>query len=164
MRAEEILGQVRDTLTVRQVFGEPYERDGVLVVPVARVAGGAGGGGGGNPTEGGSGGGFALEARPVGVYVVRDGEVSWRPAVDVTRIALGGSWWPSSPCWWRGASSAAWRGAEGQDTPQGSGTRSVAGIQSSRPPSSSSRTAGTGSGSVKTLRLPSGMAVASTSQ
>ncbi|MDB5066543.1 MAG: hypothetical protein JWM18_2977 [Chloroflexi bacterium] len=90
MRAEEILGQVRDTLTVRQVFGEPYERDGVLVVPVARVAGGAGGGGGGNPTEGGSGGGFALEARPVGVYVVRDGEVSWRPAVDVTRIALGG--------------------------------------------------------------------------
>jgi uncharacterized spore protein YtfJ len=90
MRAEEILGQVRDTLTVRQVFGEPYERDGVLVVPVARVAGGAGGGGGGNPTEGGSGGGFALEARPVGVYVIRDGEVSWRPAVDVTRIALGG--------------------------------------------------------------------------
>lgn len=68
MRAEEILGQVRDTLTVRQVFGEPYERD----------------------DEGGSGGGFVLEARPVGVYVIRDGEVSWRPAVDVTRIALGG--------------------------------------------------------------------------
>jgi uncharacterized spore protein YtfJ len=90
MRAEEILGQVRDTLTVRQVFGEPHERDGVLVVPVARVAGGAGGGGGGNPTEGGSGGGFALQARPVGVYVIRDGDVSWRPAVDVTRLALGG--------------------------------------------------------------------------
>ncbi|HEY2705643.1 MAG TPA: spore germination protein GerW family protein [Candidatus Dormibacteraeota bacterium] len=91
MRPEEILDRVRDTLTVRQVFGEPYERDGVLVVPVARVAGGGGGGGGGNPTEGsGSGGGFGLEARPVGVYVIRDGEVSWRPAVDVTRIALGG--------------------------------------------------------------------------
>ncbi|MDB5113691.1 MAG: hypothetical protein JWL78_761 [Chloroflexi bacterium] len=90
MRAEEILGQVRDTLTVRQVFGEPYERDGALVVPVARVAGVGGGGGGGTPAEGGSGGGFVLEARPVGVYVIRDGEVSWRPAVDVTRIALGG--------------------------------------------------------------------------
>ncbi len=91
MRPEEILDRVRDTLTVRQVFGEPYARDGVLVVPVARVAGGGGGGGGGNPTEGGgSGGGFGLEARPVGVYVIRDGDVSWRPAVDVTRIALGG--------------------------------------------------------------------------
>jgi uncharacterized spore protein YtfJ len=90
MRGEEILGQVRDTLTVRQVFGEAYERDGALVVPVARVAGVGGGGGGGTPTEGGSGGGFVLEARPVGVYVIRDGEVSWRPAVDVTRIAVGG--------------------------------------------------------------------------
>ncbi len=91
MRPEEILDKVRDTLTVRQVFGEPYERDGVLVVPVARVAGGGGGGGGGSPSEGsGSGGGFGLEARPVGVYVIRNGEVSWRPAVDVTRIAVGG--------------------------------------------------------------------------
>jgi uncharacterized spore protein YtfJ len=91
MRAEEILGQVRDTVTIRQVFGEPYERDGALVVPVARVAGGGGGGGGGSPAEGGgSGGGFGFEARPVGVYVIRDGEVTWRPAVDVTRIAVGG--------------------------------------------------------------------------
>jgi uncharacterized spore protein YtfJ len=90
MRAEEILGQVRDTVTIRQVFGEPYERDGALVVPVARVAGGGGGGGGGSPGEGGgSGGGFGFEARPVGVYVIRDGEVTWRPAVDVTRIAVG---------------------------------------------------------------------------
>jgi uncharacterized spore protein YtfJ len=95
MRAEEILGHVRDTVTIRQVFGEPYERDGALVVPVARVAGGGGGGGGGgsSPTEGqgsGGGGGFGFEARPVGVYVIREGEVTWRPAVDVTRIAIGG--------------------------------------------------------------------------
>jgi uncharacterized spore protein YtfJ len=95
MRAEEILDRVRDTLTIRQVFGEPYERDGALVVPVARVAGGGGGGGGqgDSPSEGsgrGGGGGFGFEARPVGAYVIRDGEVAWRPAVDVTRIALGG--------------------------------------------------------------------------
>jgi uncharacterized spore protein YtfJ len=95
MRAEEILDRVRDTLTIRQVFGEPYERDGALIVPVARVAGGGGGGGGAgdNPSEGsgrGGGGGFGFEARPVGAYVIRDGEVAWRPAVDVTRIALGG--------------------------------------------------------------------------
>lgn len=92
MRPEEILAQVRETVTIRQVFGEPYERDGALVVPVARVAGGGGGGGGSGPAgEGaGSGGGFGFEARPVGVYVIRGGEVTWRPAVDVTRIALGG--------------------------------------------------------------------------
>ena len=95
MRAEEILDRVRDTLTIRQVFGEPYERDGTLVVPVARVAGGGGGGGGesGSSTEGngrGGGGGFGFEARPVGAYVIRDGDVAWRPAVDVTRLALGG--------------------------------------------------------------------------
>jgi uncharacterized spore protein YtfJ len=95
MRAEEILDRVRDTLTIRQVFGEPYERNGTLIVPVARLAGGGGGGGGegNNPAEGGGrggGGGFGFEARPVGAYVVRGDEVTWRPAVDVTRIALGG--------------------------------------------------------------------------
>jgi uncharacterized spore protein YtfJ len=95
MRAEEILDRVRDTLTIRQVFGEPYERNGTLIVPVARLAGGGGGGGGeGNsPAEGGGrggGGGFGFGARPVGAYVVRGDEVTWRPAVDVTRIALGG--------------------------------------------------------------------------
>ena len=46
MNASEILEQVRDTLTVRRVFGEPIERDGVLMVPVACVRGGFGGGAG----------------------------------------------------------------------------------------------------------------------
>lgn len=35
-----------DTFTVRRVFGEAYQRDGVLVVPVARVLGGVGAGAG----------------------------------------------------------------------------------------------------------------------
>ncbi|MDX3111759.1 sporulation protein, partial [Nonomuraea angiospora] len=39
---------------------------------------------------GGSGGGFGFSATPAGVYVLKDGEVSWRPAVDVNRIVLGG--------------------------------------------------------------------------
>ena len=33
---------------------------------------------------------FHLNARPAGVFVTKDGEVRWRPAVDVNRIALGG--------------------------------------------------------------------------
>jgi hypothetical protein len=31
-----------------------------------------------------------LQARPVGVYQVRGGEVVWKPAIDVTRLAKGG--------------------------------------------------------------------------
>ena len=102
MRPEEILRQVRDTLNSRQVFGEPFERDGALVVPVARVRGGGGGGGGGGAGDPesarsaagapglGGGGGAGFEVRPVGVYVIRGGEVSWQPAVDVTQIVLRG--------------------------------------------------------------------------
>ena len=84
---------VGDALNVRRVFGDPYELNGCTVIPVAKVAGAAGGGGGESEKEGESGGfgtGFVLEARPVGVYQVRDGEVVWRPALDVTRLAKGG--------------------------------------------------------------------------
>jgi uncharacterized spore protein YtfJ len=74
------------------VFGEPYEKDGVTVIPAARVQGGAGGGSGEDPQgQGkGSGSGFGVTARPVGAFVIHDGELSWRPALDVNRIALGG--------------------------------------------------------------------------
>ena len=42
MDAKEILEHARDALTVRRVFGDPIEKEGVLIVPVARVMGGAG--------------------------------------------------------------------------------------------------------------------------
>ena len=93
-RVFENVRGVRDTLSVRRVFGDPYEVDGCTVIPVAKVAGGAGGGGGEGNKEGesgtGFGTGFGLQARPVGVYQVRDGEVVWKPAIDVTRLAKGG--------------------------------------------------------------------------
>lgn len=92
MDVQDVIAQARDALTVKRVFGEPYEKDGVTVIPVARVQGGAGGGGGEGP-EGqgrGSGSGFGVIARPVGVFLIRGSEVSWRPAVDLNRIVLGG--------------------------------------------------------------------------
>lgn len=88
---QQLLEQARDAITVRRVYGEPLERDGVTVVPAARVQGGAGGGTGEGP-EGqgrGAGSGFGVNARPVGAFVIRGDEVSWRPAVDVTRVILG---------------------------------------------------------------------------
>lgn len=44
MDVKEILEQARDALSVRRVFGDPIEREGVIVVPVANVRGGAGAG------------------------------------------------------------------------------------------------------------------------
>jgi hypothetical protein len=87
MDVDELLAQARDAITVRRVFGEPIEEGGVTVVPVAAVVGGGGGGG---DSEQNGGGGFGLSARPVGVYVIEDGVVTWKPAVDPTRMALGG--------------------------------------------------------------------------
>jgi uncharacterized spore protein YtfJ len=91
MGVEDVIGQARDALTVKRVFGEPYEKDGTTVIPVAAIRGGAGGGGGQDQDgNGGSGSGFALSARPVGAFVVREGEVTWRPAYDATSVALLG--------------------------------------------------------------------------
>jgi uncharacterized spore protein YtfJ len=92
------IGGVQDVMNVRRVYGEPYQADGVTVIPVAVIRGGGGGGGGegtgdqnGKTGTGVGGGmGFGVNARPVGVYVVKDGEVTWQPAVDVMRVILGG--------------------------------------------------------------------------
>ncbi len=92
MDVQSVITQARDALSVKRVFGEPYEKNGATVIPVAKVQGGAGGGSGEDPNGGqrGSGTGFGLSARPVGAFVIRGNEMSWRPAVDVNRIILGG--------------------------------------------------------------------------
>jgi uncharacterized spore protein YtfJ len=89
------LDAVRDILTVKRVFGDPYEVEGATVIPVAAVRGGGGGGGGEGEApdeQAGSGGGmgFGVNVRPVGVFVVTDGVVTWSPAIDVMRMVLGG--------------------------------------------------------------------------
>jgi uncharacterized spore protein YtfJ len=92
MDVQRTFAEAKDSMTARRVYGDPYEKNGVTVIPAARVQGGAGGGGGEGPDgQGqGSGGGFAVNARPVGAFVVKGEDVSWRPAVDVNRMILGG--------------------------------------------------------------------------
>jgi len=90
MDVQELLSKVTSDLSVKRVFGEPIEHDGTLLVPVARVRGGAGGGTGTAEANGGSGGGGGVDARPIGVFVVKGPDVSWQPALDVTRVAIGG--------------------------------------------------------------------------
>jgi uncharacterized spore protein YtfJ len=87
MSLKDLTDTARDALDVRRVYAEPFERDGVAFIAAASVSGG---GGGGNGTDeqgaGGEGGGFGLNARPAGAYVITDGRVRWRPAVDVNRL------------------------------------------------------------------------------
>jgi uncharacterized spore protein YtfJ len=91
MGIAEVLESTRDAITVKRVYGEPYEKDGLIILPAATVAGG-GGGGESDMGEGkeGSGAGMGMGAKPAGAFVVEDGHVTWRPAIDVNRVILGG--------------------------------------------------------------------------
>lgn len=109
MDAKAILSKVGENLSVSRSFGTAYEKDGLLIIPVALVAGGGGGGGGSSAmpsshdrdedqatsdeatpdgTPSGSGGGFGGLVMPVGTYVVKGEDVRWVPAVNVTMIAM----------------------------------------------------------------------------
>ena len=86
---QEMLQQARDSITVKRVFGEPYQHDGVTLIPAAKIMGGAGGGGGNDANEArGFGGGYGVRATPVGTYVVSGDSVRWMPAIDVNRMVL----------------------------------------------------------------------------
>jgi hypothetical protein len=85
---ESILQQARDAISVKRVFGEPIERDGVILIPAAVVVGGGGAGRTADPDRprDETGGGFGGWARPVGVYVLRDRKVEFRPAIDLVSV------------------------------------------------------------------------------
>jgi uncharacterized spore protein YtfJ len=82
----ELVDKAKDLITVRQVFGDPIERDGVTLIPAAYVKGGGGGGGGTNEDNSGGGLGFGIASRPSGTFVIRGDQVEWQPAIDVTSV------------------------------------------------------------------------------
>jgi uncharacterized spore protein YtfJ len=87
MDPQAVLTGAQDALTARRVFGEPIQADGAMIVPVAVIVGGGGGGSRGHD-EGGVG--YGLKARPAGVFVVKNGDARWRPAVNINLIIAGG--------------------------------------------------------------------------
>lgn len=88
MEMYEMVAQARDAMSVKCVYGEPFEKDGVTIIPAAKVRGGGGAGKGDD--DGGSGSGYGISATPVGAYVIRDGKVKWKPAFNLNRAVLGG--------------------------------------------------------------------------
>jgi hypothetical protein len=78
---------VIDTLAVdpdaSRVFGQPYEiADGTIVVPVATLRG--------RSTPGVEEPRNRLSAKPLGIFVVKDGKAAFVPAADATKIAMMG--------------------------------------------------------------------------
>ena len=72
MDVGDLLVKASDNFSVRRAFGAAYEKDGILIIPVAMVAGG----------------GFGGLVLPVGAYVVKGDQVRWVPAVDATIVIL----------------------------------------------------------------------------
>jgi uncharacterized spore protein YtfJ len=87
MDPKTILESAQDAMSARSVYAEPYTEGGTTILPVAAVRGGGGGGG---DERANGGGGFGLSARPVGAYVIRDGAVQWKAAIDYERVAIAG--------------------------------------------------------------------------
>lgn len=87
MELQALISGARDAVSVKRVYGDPYEKNGLTVIPAATVRGGGGGGMGDG--ESGGGGGFGLIARPSGAWIVENGRATWKPAIDVNRIILG---------------------------------------------------------------------------
>jgi uncharacterized spore protein YtfJ len=89
MDISEVVAQAREAMTVRRVYGDPYEKDGVTIIPAAKVRG-SGGVGRGKKDKKRPVGGYQINATPVGAYVIREGKVRWQPALNLNRVILGG--------------------------------------------------------------------------
>jgi uncharacterized spore protein YtfJ len=88
----ERIGQtVGQRAQVSAVFGEPVEREGLTVIPVAKARFGFGGGGGSGGREGdegaGGGGGGGAAVTPIGYIEVRDGSAEFKRISTPTDLA-----------------------------------------------------------------------------
>ena len=89
MRVMDVINEAKSAMRASEVFGAPYEKNGITVIPAARIAGGAGGGGDQQQPQAG-GMGFGVSSRPVGAFVIKGDEVRWQPALDLNRVILMG--------------------------------------------------------------------------
>lgn len=79
---ERLAQQIQVNANAKQVYGEPVERDGTTIIPVAKVQWGFGGGGIGRGAAERGGGGGGARAYPTGFIHLRDGKAEFRPIAD----------------------------------------------------------------------------------
>ncbi|MDO8592681.1 MAG: hypothetical protein Q7R92_02825 [bacterium] len=95
---KEIISEIEKKGDVKAVFGEPVKEGNIMIIPVASMCAAGGGGGGaqnGDAAEGvmakikgrGFGLGYKKMARPVGYIKIENGQVSFSPITDWTKIA-----------------------------------------------------------------------------
>ena len=95
-RFSKLVESLGGTASAQAVFGAAVEKDGVTIVPVARVRYGVGGGGGrgpgrkkkrgeSDPDQVGYGHGGGVQAAPVGYIELRDGQTSYKRIADPVR-------------------------------------------------------------------------------
>jgi uncharacterized spore protein YtfJ len=77
---ESLVDRIGGRARTSTIYGDPVERDGVTVIPVARAMWGCGGGAGRDDEQQvGSGGGGGMLLSPVGYIEIRGGSSSFRP-------------------------------------------------------------------------------------
>ncbi len=76
---ERLANQVGSNAGAKAVFGDAVERDGITVIPVARIRWGVGAGGGEGVEGSGSGGGGGVAADPIGYIEVTSTGATFRP-------------------------------------------------------------------------------------
>jgi uncharacterized spore protein YtfJ len=76
---ERLVTQVGAKAGAKAIFGDPVERHGTTVIPVARVRWGVGGGGGAGTEGSGSGGGGGVAAEPIGYIEINSAGATFRP-------------------------------------------------------------------------------------
>jgi uncharacterized spore protein YtfJ len=86
--AQRIAERVGLRARASAVFGDPVERSGVTVIPVAKATWGFGGGSGGEGVNEGAGGGGGAMVSPIGFIEVRETEARFVPTRDVRTTAL----------------------------------------------------------------------------
>jgi len=93
--ADKFIGTIAEKLgavaRAATVFGEPVERDGITVIPVAKARWGFGGGAGfrkdddgAGKQEDGAGGGGGVQVTPVGFIEIKNDAANFRPIRTVS--------------------------------------------------------------------------------
>src|SRR5258708_27440222 len=82
-----MVATLKDSATVRNVYGDPIQAGAKTIVPVAKVAYGFGGGEAKDEKHG-FGGGGGVQAKPIGVLEITDAQTRWVPLNPFRTLAM----------------------------------------------------------------------------